>query len=188
MMATTGGIHQMRRTPTTELVFARGSLIVLGGPSGIGKSTWAQRCFGTDTLVSADDIRAELFGDASIQAGGDRVFRELHHRVEQRLADAQTTVVDITALGARDRRPLLAIAAKYDRAAHFIVLDGNRQLCQAGQASRERKVPNEVIERQLNRLEALKQRLARGEVLSEGFTSVHLLDRAAAQAASCTVE
>src|SRR4051794_2441607 len=97
--------------PPIRVVLAVPSLVVLVGAAGSGKSTLAARLFEPTEIVSSDDLREAISGDASDQRGTRLAFSILHREVRSRIASGRLVVVDATNLGVGARRGLLRIAA-----------------------------------------------------------------------------
>lgn len=91
-----------------------GSLVLLVGPTGAGKSTWVDQHIRaglpSTAIVSSDATREQLFDTDEVQDLPEVVFGLVHKVVEVRLGRGLTTVVDATNLNPSDRAPLLAIA------------------------------------------------------------------------------
>jgi len=126
-----------------------GALVLLVGPAGSGKSTFAQRHFAPDEVVSSDAYRAVVSGDEADQSATDAAFRLLHRRVEERLARGLLTVVDATNVLHWARQPLLQLAVRHGRPAVAIVFDVDlEQALSWNEARRGRHVPPSVVRRQ----------------------------------------
>ena len=70
------------------------ALVVLIGPAGAGKSTWARRRYRAQEVVSADQLRSVVgSGEHDLEASGD-AFALLDQIVAARLRRGLTTVVD----------------------------------------------------------------------------------------------
>jgi predicted kinase len=85
-------------------------LVLLVGPSGAGKTTYARRHYGADEIVSSDALREELYGALHVSGSQERVFAEVHKRVQDRLSRGDTVVVDATNLRQRDRLAIVDLA------------------------------------------------------------------------------
>lgn len=84
-----------------------GKLILLVGPAGAGKTSYAADNFEPSMVVSSDAIRAELnSGDFKCQERNTDVFRALHAIVKTRIENGLDTVVDATNIKNRSRRAL----------------------------------------------------------------------------------
>lgn len=146
------------------------SLVVLCGPAGCGKSTFASRWFKETQVVSSDRCRALVSDSEENQAATPQAFKVFYCLIEQRLVLGKLTVADSTALTARARRDLLRQARRHDFQAILVVFNFPEELCQRLNAGRQRVVKPEVIARH-HRL--LQQAL--NTVRREGFDQVYVL-------------
>ncbi|WP_329125415.1 ATP-binding protein [Streptomyces sp. NBC_01465] len=98
-------------------------LVVLVGAPASGKTSFvralvAQRRIDAESVVSSDEIRAELSGDPLAEAGSDavdaRIFDERDRRIVARLAAGRTAVAESTNVTPQARARLLAIARRFD--------------------------------------------------------------------------
>src|ERR687892_444476 len=87
-------------------------LVVLVGPAGCGKSTWAARSFSTHQIISSDRLRAMVGTGERDQRVGTAAFEVLDLIVDHRLRRRLTTVIDSTALEAGRRRVYLDVARR----------------------------------------------------------------------------
>lgn len=133
---------------------------MLVGVSGSGKSTFAERIKHWGELekedveiFSSDEIRKELYGDASIQKDHEKVFRILHKRVKEALSQGKSVVYDACNLSAKRRRAFLQEIQKYETSKNCIVIASDYDSCIENQKKRDRKVPIEVIKRQIKSFE-----------------------------------
>jgi predicted kinase len=114
-------------------------LVMLVGPTGAGKSTWAKKHFKEDEIISSDDIRIE-FGEArgltrynlsellrSVwELEEPRVKREYRSRIESALRKGNRVVAEATHLRTKDRISVANIAHSLSIAAVYVVF--NRSL------------------------------------------------------------
>jgi protein phosphatase len=150
------------------------ALIVLVGPAGSGKSSWAARHFAASEILSSDAFRKIVSGDAADQAASDDAFRLLHLAARARLRRGLRTVVDATNLSARSRRALIAFARAASRPAVAIVFEVPLARCLAQNASRPgRSVPEDVVRQHVRQLVA-----ARAALPAEGFSTITVLTAA----------
>lgn len=153
------------RIPIPEL-----ALVVLVGPAGAGKSTFARRHFGPTEIVSSDECRALVSDDERDQSATRDAFELLDLIVEKRLRRGRLTVIDATSVHPDARRPLLTLAKRTHVPAVAVVFALPEELCVERDAARERSVGAEVIHKHEIDLRRSIPHLGR-----EGFRHVHLL-------------
>lgn len=136
------------------------AFFMLVGISGSGKSTFAEKIKHWGELekedveiFSSDEIRKELYGDASIQKDHEKVFRILHKRVKEALSQGKTAVYDACNLSAKRRMAFLQEIKKYKTSKSCIVITSDYNSCVENQKKRDRKVPIEVIKKQIKSFE-----------------------------------
>ncbi|OII66775.1 polynucleotide kinase-phosphatase [Streptomyces sp. CC77] len=156
-----------RRLPVTDL-----SLVVLVGPTGSGKSTFAAKHFKPTEVISSDFCRGLVADDQNDQGASRDAFDVLHYIAGKRLAAGRLTVVDATSLQQESRRQLVQLARAHDVLPVAIVLDVPEEVCAARNAARPDRsgMPRHVIRRHRREL----QRSLRG-LEREGFRKVHVL-------------
>ncbi len=146
------------------------SLIILCGPAGSGKSTFAQRHFSDTAVVSSDRCRAMIADDeASMRVSRD-AFALFHQIIEGRLRFRRLAVADSTALSPDARRELRRIAHRYRTPAVIIVFDVPEEACLRWDTRRERRVGRAVIHRQWVQLQDALRRIP-----GEGYDQVVVL-------------
>lgn len=99
------------------------SLILLVGPAGVGKTTFAHAYFRPTQIVSSDACRALVADDESDQSATGDAFRVVHLIAALRLARRRLTVIDATNLLVVGRRPLLDLAREHGITCVAIVFD-----------------------------------------------------------------
>ena len=130
------------------------ALVLLIGPAGCGKSTWAARHFRPDQVLSSDAFRAIVAGDAADQSATADAFRLLHQAARSRVRRGLLTVVDATNLTSTARARLLGHARLAARPAVAVVFDIPLARCLAQNAARaERQVPEAVVRRHHRQLQ-----------------------------------
>jgi predicted kinase len=97
-------------------------LVLMIGPSGGGKTTWAGRHFEAADVVSSDQIREEIFGSVDARGDQEPVFRRLRRDVVARLSSGRTAVVDATNLRKHERLAN-ALIAPLDMPVDYVVVD-----------------------------------------------------------------
>jgi protein phosphatase len=149
------------------------ALIVLVGPAGAGKTTFARRHFAPEEIVSSDALRAVVGSGEADQAATRPAFSILHRQVESRLRRGHFTVVDATNLGPSARRPLLSRARRNGVTAVAIVFDLPAALVLARNAARSERVVDPAVV--VDHLARLRRLVDQGTIDAEGFAAVHRL-------------
>src|SRR3989441_1412593 len=143
------------------------SLVVLCGPAGSGKTTFARRYFRDTAIVSSDRCRAMIADDeANIRASRD-AFELFHNIIEARLRHRRLTVADSTALQPEARKTLRQIARRCDVPVIALLLDVPEATCLVWDERRDRRVGRPVIHRQWERFQQTLRTIPR-----EGFDQV----------------
>lgn len=124
-------------------------LIMMVGLPGSGKSTIAQQNYPEAVYISSDAIREEMFGNANEQKNPSEVFREMLIRTHEALNDGMDVVYDATNLEWRKRRALVTEVKKmhYGIVCECVIVLCSITECKRRQLSRDRKVPDHVIDR-----------------------------------------
>lgn len=153
-----------------ELVLPDPCLVILCGPAGCGKSTFAARYFIETAVVSSDRCRALVADDEREMRASAAAFALFHQIIDSRLAFGRLTVADSTALHPEARRDLRRIARRRAAPAVLVAFDIPEETCVAWNARRARRVARSAIRRQ--RL-WLKETLRRAP--QEGYAQVVVL-------------
>ena len=106
------------------------SLVLLVGPSGSGKSSFARKHFLPTEVVSSDFCRALVSDNENDQSATGDAFDLLHEIVRKRLARGRLTVVDATNVQPEARKSLIALAKEFHLFAEAIVFDLSERVCQ----------------------------------------------------------
>lgn len=147
------------------------SLVMLVGPAGSGKSTFAARHFAPDEVLGSDAIRALVGSGEADQSVTRTAFAVLHRRLGERLRDGKLTVVDATNVEPRARRALLQRARAAGLPAVAIVLDVPPDLVvRRNDTRRERVVDRGIVRDHLARL---RTAVDSGLLEREGFHVVY---------------
>lgn len=141
-------------------------LAIMIGISGSGKSTYAN---GLKTslnaeLVETDSIRIELTGNAEDQTQNSRVFGIAKRRIDDILSQGKNAIIDATNVSVRDRKDWIYIGKKNNAEVRAYFIDTPIDVCKTKNRKRDRKVPDEVIDRQASKLESPTK--------TEGFDSI----------------
>ena len=99
------------------------SLVLLIGPAGSGKSTFARKHFASTEIVSSDALRAAVSDDEGDQSASADAFQLLRLITMKRLRRARLTVIDATNVQRTARKGLLAMAALNSAPAVAIVFN-----------------------------------------------------------------
>jgi predicted kinase len=146
----------------------RDALVLLIGPAGSGKSTFAARHFPRTAVVSSDAFREMVADDPDDQSATVDAFRILHAVVRARLRRGRFTVVDATNVQTVARRELRAIAQRFGRPVVAIVFDRPLDVTLAWNAGRgDRVVPVETVRHHHQLLAGSMQALA-----GEGYAAI----------------
>ena len=159
-------------------------MVLLIGPAGAGKSTFAARHFRPTEVISSDQCRALVSDHERNQAASSDAFRLLEQIAALRLKRRRLVVVDATNVDPLDRRPLLALARSHGAPAVAIVFDLPLELCVERATGREsRQVKRGVVRRQWESMLLHLPRLA----AEPGVVAVHVLSSDAEAAATTLV-
>jgi protein phosphatase len=150
------------------------SLVLLIGPAGCGKSTFAARHFRPTEVLSSDSFRGMVADDERDLAATDDAFDVLHLVAAKRLRAGRLTVVDATNVQPEARRPLLELARDHQRPAVGVVFDLPEATCQAWNLRRQRPIPREAIRRHVQLLRGSRPLLD-----YEGFAHLYVIGSAA---------
>ena len=146
------------------------ALVVLCGPAGSGKSTFAQRHFPDTSIVSSDRCRAMIADDEANIRVSREAFELFDQIIELRLQHRHLTVADSTAVRPEARATLLQIGRRFEVPTVAILFDVAEVTCLRRDEARSRRVGRAVIHRQW---QAFQQALRR--VPNEGFGHVVVL-------------
>jgi predicted kinase len=158
-------------------------LVVLVGPPGSGKSSWARRHFRRTEVLSREALRGWVCDDECDQDATADASAVLYLLAAARLARGLRTVVDGTNTTRAARAPLVGMAVRHGVDAYAVVVTTALRVCLARNAARPaaprpggrwaRRVPEHVVRAQHAATAACAPALA-----GEGFARVDLLDLA----------
>ena len=128
-------------------------LIYMVGIAGSGKSTIAMRIASLMNeevmLLSSDAIRGEIYGDENCQRDPGRVFDIMHQRTVAALSQGISVIYDATNLSCKRRMSFLKSIAHIDCRKICVVVVATPEDIEERMKSRDRKVPMEVVHKQL---------------------------------------
>lgn len=153
-----------------KLIFEKKSLIGLCGPSGSGKSFFAQQFFRPTQIVSSDKCREIICDDEANQSVSADAFDLFYTIIGYRLKYGRLTVADATNLSPQYRRKLIELGGRYNTPVYLVVFDVDLQTCLKNNTLRERIVPESVIISQLEKLNRAKELQKQ-----EGFKEIYYI-------------
>jgi predicted kinase len=134
--------------------------ICLVGISGSGKSTIAEKLKKEEeekgnkiVILSSDTLRAQILGDINDQTQNSMIFQELHKRTLQSLLNGVSVVYDATSINIKDRKSILDKIKNVDCYKVAYVMTCSYQMCKTQNQSRDRVVPDFVLEKQLRKFQ-----------------------------------
>jgi F420-dependent oxidoreductase-like protein len=143
-------------------------LVILVGPTGAGKTQWAETWFHGDQIVSSDRLRAVVGTGERDQRASRDAFEVLDLIVAKRMRRRLTTVIDSTGLDAKLRDGWRAMAERHDVPVYAVVFDDvPATVVRKRNRDRGSPVPSKVVTAQLRQTEDVAAQLA-----AEDFAAV----------------
>jgi predicted kinase len=155
---------------TIKITVPRRTLLVLCGPAGSGKSTFAAQHFIATSIVSSDFCRAMICDDENNQQVNRDTFDLFYYIIQKRMYLGRFTVADSTALRSDTRRRLRAQSRQSGYYGCLLIFNTPPEICLARNRSRSRKVEEQVIPYHAG---LLQQTLL--DAPTEGWEQVHVL-------------
>jgi predicted kinase len=146
------------------------TLLVLCGPAGSGKSTFAAQRFIPTSIVSSDYCRAMICDDENNQQVNRDTFDLFHYIIQKRMYLGRFTVADSTALRSDARRRLRAQSRNSGYYGCLLIFNTPPEICLARNRLRSRSVEEQVIPYHAG---LLQQTLL--DAPTEGWEQVHAL-------------
>ena len=148
------------------------ALVVLVGPSGSGKSSFARQYFQPTEVISSDYCRGLVSDDENDQAATEDAFQVLHYIAAKRLARGKLTVIDATNVQPEARKHLLRLAREYHCLAIPIVFNLPNSICH----ERNRLRPDRNFGPHVVRNQAMQLRKSLRGLKDEGFHNIFILN------------
>ncbi|MBA3855539.1 MAG: hypothetical protein C0507_01400 [Cyanobacteria bacterium PR.3.49] len=122
-------------------------IILLIGVPGSGKTTLAakiaQKGF---TILNADSIRQELYGDAGEQGEPEAVFKIFFERMEKLMEQGTDLIIDNTNANPKHRKQILDRAKQFEyNDVQLWLLDTPLAVCIARNKNRQRVVGEDIV-------------------------------------------
>ena len=144
------------------------ALVVLMGPAGCGKSTFARERFRDTEIVSSDECRRRVSDDEADQTATPQAFAVFYALIDGRLSLGRLTVADATNLDPRSRTTLREYAAHHRAPVVALVIDASLEQCLEQARARARVVRPEVIEMHYRMFEEAREALP-----AEGYHAIY---------------
>jgi predicted kinase len=130
---------------TEHLLLPRRTLLVLCGPTGSGKSTFAAQRFPATTIVSSDRCRGLLCDDENEQAFNRDAFDLFYYILRKRMQNGFFCVADSTALQPDARQQLRKLSRYYGYYGCLLILVTTPEMCIQRNSQRARQVDESVV-------------------------------------------
>src|SRR5947207_2617383 len=152
------------------ITIPRRTLLVLCGPAGSGKSTFAAQRFTATNIVSSDFCRAMICDDENNQQVNRDTFELFYFIIQKRLFLGRFTVADSTALQPDARRKLRELSRRFGYLGCLLIFNIPPEVCLERNTARHRLVEEQVI---AYHAELLQRTLL--DAPYEGWEQVHVL-------------
>lgn len=139
--------------------------IMLVGLPASGKSSYAKRFFDY-RVIESDAYRKKNYGDEKVQGDNTKLFEEIHKDILKYLESGKGVVLDATNLTYKNRKSLLDKIPN-GVAKACILFATQYKICLERNSTRERKVPEHVMERMYKSFEV--------PLYSEGWDLIEVL-------------
>lgn len=132
-------------TGTERLVLPRRTLLVLCGPAGSGKSTFAAHHFPETTIVSSDRCRGMVCDDENNQSVNRETFDLFYFILQKRMQLGRFCVADSVALKSYARTNLLQLSRRFGYFGCLLIFATSPETCLQHDQQRTRQVGASVI-------------------------------------------
>ena len=150
--------------------------IMLVGIPASGKDTWAREYIKNHpytVIHSSDDIREELYDNASCQESPAKVFELMRSRTLRDLRAGKDVIYNATNVSVKDRKGILNEIRHYfgeEIYTRALVFSTPLEICKEWNQKRERTVPDFVYEKMLSRWQT--------PFYGEGFDNIEIINPA----------
>lgn len=145
------------------------ALVLLIGPSGSGKSSFARKHFKHTEILSSDAFRGMMCDDEMNQAASADAFEVLHLVCAKRLATRHLTVIDATNVRRESRKPFIEMARKYHAQLVALVFDFSAEFCHA---RNQKRIAERPFGPHVTRHHAADLQRSLGRLEEEGFRRI----------------
>lgn len=144
------------------------NLIMLVGIPASGKSSYAKENYKDYKIYSSDKLREKLFNNVNDQTHNDELFRYIHKNIIKDLQNGINVVYDATNIYSRNRKSFLNKLFNINCNKICIVFNVDIDKCKLRNSTRERKVPEKVIDKMYNKMELPS--------IEEGFDEIYYIN------------
>jgi predicted kinase len=129
-------------------------LVLMCGPAGSGKSFASQKFVRQNFVrISSDELRAVIGSDEGDQSVSAQAFKLMEVFTRHFLKQGYNVVLDAMFLIRKSRQQYINIAKEYGVSTKIVFLNSSLITCLDRNKRRERKVPEDIITKQFERLE-----------------------------------
>ena len=153
-----------------SLILPRRALLVLCGPTGAGKSTFAARRFPETNIVSSDRCRGMICDDENDQTVNRDVFDLFYLILQKRMRLGRFCVADSTALKPDARRQLRDLSRRFGYYGCLLIFTTPPEVCIQRDGQRTRQVGESVVQYHAGLLAQTLQ-----DAPNEGWERIHFL-------------
>ncbi len=141
----------------------KGNLYIAVGLPGSGKTTWIEK-YPNIYWHSSDEVRERILGNVNEQRFNKVVFYHLHEEIRADLKLGRDCYYDATNLTPELRRDIIRKFKPHANKIIAIYFNESIEVCKERNSNRERKVPEDVIDKMANKLQPPE--------LKEGFDEI----------------
>ena len=131
---------------TEQLILPRRTLLVLCGPAGAGKSTFAEQRWPATTIVSSDRCRGMICDDENEQTVNRDAFDLFYYILQKRMRLGRFCVADSVALKPYTRTNLRNLSRRFGYYGCLLIFNTPPDICLQRDALRARQVGESVVQ------------------------------------------